>query len=41
MKTSKRAINITCNDIRKLKIIKKREYNHDYQLGWEGCLQRV
>jgi hypothetical protein len=33
MKTSKRAINHTWNDIRKLKIIKKREYNHYYLLG--------
>jgi hypothetical protein len=41
MKTSKRAINLTWNDIRELKIIKKREYNHYYLLGREGCLERV
>jgi hypothetical protein len=41
MKTSKRAINLTWNDITGLKIIKTREYNHYYLLGWEGCMERV
>jgi hypothetical protein len=41
MKTSKRAINFTWNDITGLKIIKTREYNHYYLLGWEGRLERV
>jgi hypothetical protein len=41
MKTSQLAINLTWNDIRGLKIINKREYNHYYLLGWEGLLERV
>jgi hypothetical protein len=35
------AINLTWNDIRGLKIIKKREYNDYYLLGWEGCMERM
>jgi hypothetical protein len=41
MKTSKRAINLTWNDIHGLKIIKRREYNLYYLLGWERCLEQV